>query len=249
MLVRSVFPAPLAAALVVVALTLGLSAQEHAHAPAAAPVALQPLAVQVRRLETALAYLGEPLAEADRDALNAAVALGDESSAVARIQEVLDRRVLAIVHINPESRVKVETGIERPELVQGGTRIFLVKVFNEAGVTAPLQVQSPNTGRVFVPSRGGVGDPEPRKVLTDTQVRERWAEMSVYTDPPMRPRLSGLPIEYAILQIYSRDVGQRTASLGFNVGQGTQDIGLRNDVEVLLHVVHSHPVRLQVLDE
>src|SRR4051812_31858102 len=249
MLVRSVFAAPLAAALSVVALSLGLAAQEHVHPAAAAPAALQPLAVQVRRLETALAYLGEPLSDADRDALNAAVALGDEPSAVARIQEVLDRRVLAIVHINPESRVKVEAGIERPELVQGGTRVFLVKVFNDAGVTAPLQVQSPNTGRVFVPSHGGVGDPEPRKVLTDIQVRERWAEMSVYTDLPMRPRLSGLPIEYAILQIYSRDVGQRTASLGFNVGQGTQDIGFRNDVDILFNVVPSHPVRLKVLDE
>jgi hypothetical protein len=246
---RSVFPAPLAAGLAVVALTLGLSAQEHAHAPGAASVPLQPLAVQVRRLETALAYLGEPLSEADRAALNAAVALQDESSAVTRIQEVLDRRVLATVHINPESRVRIETGIERPELVQGGTRIFLVKVFNDAGVTAPLQVQSPNTGRVFVPARGGVGEPEPRKVLTDTQVRERWAEMSVYTEPPMRPRLSGLAIEYAILQIYSRDVGQRTASLAFNVGQGTQDIGFRNDVDILFNVVPSHPVRLKVLDE
>ena len=36
-----------------------------------------------------------------------------------------------------------------PELVQGGTRLFLVKVLNEAGVTAPLAVQSPNSGRVF----------------------------------------------------------------------------------------------------
>ncbi len=246
---RSIFPEPLAAGLAVIALTLGLSAQEHAHQPASAPVPLQPLAVQVRRLETALAYLGEPLSAADRDALNAAVALQDEPSAVARIQEVLDRRVLATVHINPESRVKVDTGMPRPELVQGGTRIFLVKVLNDAGVTAPLQVQSPNTGRVFVPSHNGVGDPEPRKVLGDTQVRERWAEMSVYTEPPMRPRLSGLPVEYAILQIYSRDVGQRTASLGFNVGQGTQDIGFRNDVDILFDVVPSHPVRLKVLDE
>ena len=190
---RSIFPAPLAAGLAVIALTLGLSAQEHAHQPPSAFVPLQPLAVQVRRLETALAYLGEPLSATDRDALNAAVALQDEPSAVARIQEVLDRRVLATVHINPESRVKVDTGMPRPELVQGGTRIFLVKVLNDAGVTAPLQVQSPNTGRVFVPSHDGVGDPEPRKVLGDTQVRERWAEMSVYTEPPMRPRLSGLP--------------------------------------------------------
>ena len=242
------FQAPLAAALAVLALTPGLSAQEHTH-PLPAGVPLQPLAVQARRLETALAYLGEPLSGADRGAIDDAVALQDEVDAVARIQAVLDRRVLATVHVNPESRVSVEQGLTRPELVQGGARMFLVKVLNDAGVTAPLVVQSPNTGRVFVPSHGGVGDPEPRMVLTGAQVRERWAEMSIYTDPPMRPRLSGLAVEYVILQIYSRDVGQRTASLGFSVGQGTEDIGFRNDIDVLFTIVPSHPVRLRVLDE
>ncbi|MEN3338061.1 MAG: hypothetical protein V7647_1737 [Acidobacteriota bacterium] len=245
----SVFPAPLAAVLAVLAVSLGLSAQEQAHTPAPLGVPLQPLAVQARRIETALAYLGEPLSTTDRDEVNDAVALQNEAEAVARIQAALDRRVLATVHINPESRVKVEQGLARPELVQGGTRIFLVKVLNDAGVTAPLVVQSANSGRVFVPSHGGVGDPEPRMTLTEAQVRDRWAEMSIYTDPPMRPRLSGLAVEYVILQIYSRDVGQRTASLAFNVGQGTQDIGFRNDVDVLFTIVPSHPVRVRVLDE
>ena len=69
------------------------------------------------------------------------------------LQQVLDRYVLATVHINPESRVKAEQGAAKPELLQGGTRLFLVKVLNEAGVTAPLAVQSPNSGRVFITSR------------------------------------------------------------------------------------------------
>ena len=47
---------------------------------------------------------------------------------------------------------------------QGGTRLFLVKVLNDAGVTAPLAIQSPNVGNVYI--RGG-GSPEPKKVLTD----------------------------------------------------------------------------------
>lgn len=241
--------APHVAGLLFLALTIALGAQEHQHQPQSGAVPLQPLAMQARRLETALAYLGEPLPAADAVALNDALALGDETMAVARIQEVLDRRVLVAVHVNPESRVKVEQGAAPPELVQGGTRTFLVKVYNEAGVTAPLVVQSPNAGRVFVPSRGGVGVPEPRMELTETQVRERWADISIYTESPMRPRLSGLPVEYAILQVYSRDVGRRTATIGFNVGQGTQDIGFRNDIDVLFTAVPSHPVRLKVLDE
>ena len=241
--------APYAAGLVVLALTIALGAQEHQHTPQSAVVPLQPLALQARRLETALAYLGAPLSAGDRAALNEAVALADEPAAVARIQAILDQHVLVAVHINPESRVKVEAGAARPDLVQGGTRVFLVKVYNDAGVTAPLVVQSPNTGRVFVPSRGGVGVPEPRMELTEVQVRERWADISLYTESPMRARLSGLPVEYAILQVYSRDVGQRAATLGFNVGQGTQDIGFRNDIDVLFTAAPSHPVRLKVVDE
>src|SRR5438046_5396805 len=49
----------------------------------------------------------------------------------------------------------------------------------------------------------------------------------------MLPRLSGLAVEYQILTIYSRDPGQRSAIISFNVGQGTQDIGFRNDMTVL----------------
>ena len=170
----------------------------------------------------------------------------DEPAAVRRIQEVLDRHVLANVHINPESRVRVEQGSARPDLVQGGTRVFLVKVLNEAGVTAPLVVESPNTGRVYVPSRNS---PEPRQELTDAHVRERWAEISVYNKAPMRPRLSGLGIEYVILQVYSRDVGQRSALMGFSVGQGSQDIGFRNDIDVLFTAGPRIPCGSEVRDE
>ncbi len=237
------------AAIPVIALTLGLRAQEHVHTAPTGPVPLQPLAQQVRRLETALAYLGQPLPAADRRLFDGAIGMGDAAAAVVRLQQVLDRFVLATVHINPESRVKVVQGAARPELVQGGTRLFLVKVLNEAGVTAPLAVQSPNSGRVFIPSRGGAGVAGPPKELTEVHVRERWADISLYTASPMRSRLSGLGVEYFILQVYSRDAGQRSAVLAFNVGQGTQDLGFRNDIDVLFTSVPAHPVRLRVVDE
>ena len=109
------------------------------------------------------------------------------------------------VHISPESRVRVEQGAAPPELVQGGTRLFLVKVLNDAGVTAPLAVAEPEH-RPRLRSRRSQS-PEPKHVLTDADVRDRWADMSIYTQPPMRQRLSGLGIEYVILQVYSRDAG------------------------------------------
>jgi hypothetical protein len=235
-----------AVAAAVAAGTLIGIARQPARPPSASAVPLQPLAQQARRLEAALKFLGQPLPDADHRAINDAIALADEATGVSRLQQALDRHVLATVHISPESRVKVEPGAAKPELVQGGTRLFLVKVLNEARLTAPLTVQSPNSGRVYRPSSNS---PEPRHDLTAEQVRERWAEISIFDRPPMRARLSGLGIEYAILQIYSRDAGQRSAILGFNVGQGSQDIGFRNDIEVLFTAAPSHPVRLRVQDE
>src|SRR5215469_4727722 len=64
-------------------------------------VALQPLARQVQQLETTLAYLGQPLTQRDHEAIQRAVADSGETSAVSRLQQILDKYVLAIVEINP----------------------------------------------------------------------------------------------------------------------------------------------------
>src|SRR5215208_6852953 len=58
---------------------------------------LQPVVAEVRRLVEALAYLGEPLTDADRARLEAAANMSDEVRAVAEIQRVLDPRCLLIV--------------------------------------------------------------------------------------------------------------------------------------------------------
>ena len=94
-------------------LTLSLPAQQREGSDASLGVPLQPLAQQVRRLESALRYLGQPLPAADHLAINHAVALPDETAA-ARLQAVLDRHVLTTVRINPESRVSVEPGAAKP---------------------------------------------------------------------------------------------------------------------------------------
>src|ERR1700687_6023505 len=50
------------------------------------PVALQPLAQQVRRVDTALTYLGQPLSAGDRRAIDEAIGDADEQEAAARLQ-------------------------------------------------------------------------------------------------------------------------------------------------------------------
>src|SRR5207253_8794668 len=76
----------------------------------AARVALQPLAQQVRQMEEALSFLGQPLPAADAQRIRAALGQPDEAAAVAELGRVLDQYALAIVTINAESRVKVEVG-------------------------------------------------------------------------------------------------------------------------------------------
>ena len=49
----------------------------------------------------------------------------------------------------------------------------------------------------------------------------------------MKPALSGLNVEYRIIQLYSRDAGKREASFSFDTGQGTQDLGFRSEADVL----------------
>jgi hypothetical protein len=209
-------------------------------------VPLQPLAQQVRQLEEALNYLGDPLTPAELRSINEAIGNQDESKAIDSLQAILDRHVLVTIDINAESRVKVEQGAAKPELVEEGTRLFLVKVLNRAAVTAELKVVSPNSGSDYVQSNG---DPEPKIQLTPRDAADRWADISLYHQPPMRKRLSGLALEYQILAVYSRDAGQRSAKISFNVGQGSQDIGFRNDVSVVFNAVPSRPVSFRIKDE
>jgi hypothetical protein len=65
----------------------------------------------------------------------------------------------------------------------------------------------------------------------------------------MRAQLSGLELEYRIIQLYSRDAGRREARISFNVGQGTQDIGFRNDTDILFTCRPAVDVTLRVTDE
>jgi hypothetical protein len=216
------------------------------HAPA---VSLQPFAVLVQRVQSALEYLGQPLPVSDQEALRSALADADEARGVREATAILDRHALVHLTINPESRVKAVSGAAAPALVQAGTRVFLIKVVNEAGVTAPLRVSSPQSRPVSISSWAGKLTAEPKQTITDVDVRDRWADITMFDKPPLGERLSGLPIEYRVIEIYSRDAGQRAAELTFDVGQGTQDIGFRSDVPVVFTAAPARRVTLRIEDE
>lgn len=191
----------------------------------------QPFAAQVQRLTDALEFLGQPFTAAEKQAMVSALQENDAD----KLQSALDTRCLFGVNINPEMRVKVAQGPANPELVEQGWRVFLVKVHNESGTTAKLAVDSPNAKRLF-------GAPA-------EDVPQRWLDAELFTKPPMQERLSGLNLDYRILQLSSRDAGKREAKMSFHVGQGTQDLGFRNEVDVLFNCAASRPVVFRVRDE
>jgi hypothetical protein len=229
------------------AFPLSMLLVQGARGAAASPasVAVQPFMAQVDRVEAALSYLGQPLAEQDQARIKTIAAGAGTGSAVPQIEAILDKYVLAVVTISPESRVDVKRGQATPELIQDGTRSFLVKVLNQPGITAPLAVTSANSGQVYVTSSGS---PEPKHRLTASDVTERWADISLFDHPPMEERLSGLSLEYRVLTISSRDAGQRSAKISFNVGQGTQDVGFLNEIPILFKIVPVRSIPLHVLD-
>ena len=203
--------------------------------PLVTTVEHQPLAAQVSRLLEALQFLGEPLpADETAQLKQLASAPGDRAQAAAEIQKILDRHCLVGVEINPESRVKVQEGPAKAELIEQGWRTFLVKVINQAGITPVLAADSPNAGML-------AGSEEWR-------VSRRWLDIRMFDKQPLRPRLSGLEVEYRILQLYSRDAGKREARLEFNVGQGTQDLGFRSQVDLLFTARPATKVTLRVFD-
>jgi hypothetical protein len=207
----------------------------ESHLPLVTDVPLQPLIAQVTRLLAAAEYLGEPLPPDHQRALDEAFKTTNETSAVTAIQRVLDCHCLVGVHINPQMRVKVAPGPAKRELVEHGWRQFLVKVHNEAGTTAVLRGISRQARRLA----GAMPD----------ELLDLWLDLQMFDSQPLTRTLSGLALEYRIVQLYSRDPGQREATLTFDVGQGTQDLGYRNEVPILFTIRPAESVRWQVRDE
>jgi len=198
-------------------------------------IELQPLAAQIERVVQAMDDLGSPLAATTVAELRGAATDTNASRGVETIQRLLDPQCLFAVQINPEARVKVAAGPARPQLIEDGWRQFLIKVQNEAGLTAPLRVQSPNA--------------HPLPGSASSEVANCWLDLAMLEGLPLQPALSGLGLEYRIIMLYSRDAGRREGKFLFDAGPGTKDLGYRNETDLLFDCLAAQPVTLRVLDE
>ena len=188
----------------------------------------QAVILNAKKLVDALNFVGAPLSVKNKNEVLNAEKTDD-------IEKVLDPLSIVSITINPESRVKVNGLMKTPSLIEKGWSSYLVKVINQAGVTAPLEVNSPQS--------------LPLANSPANLVNDRWLDIDVFRKKPLNPTLSGVSLEYRIVNFYSRDAGRRSAILQFNVGQGTQDLGFRSELLQNFQCVPTSNVVFRVFDE
>ena len=207
----------------------------------------QPLAANAKRLIPAMESLGVPFPDKTLSRLQKAIDTEDSLG----IHEALRQFTLFKVSINPELRVRTTRGAADPRLQQAGFLPFLVRVRNDATVTRKLQISSPQAGPIYAGTSLGTLKRQAQEELKEnenTENNHRFLSVEMLDRSPMSARLSGHPSEYLIAMISCSESGAREATIQFNIGQGTQDLGFRSEVAVLFHTEPAIPVSLQILD-
>lgn len=209
----------------------------------------QPFAAQIERLLAALNLIGEPLRADELKSLQQLLS-GHAADTVARCEDLLRPHVLLKVDINPESRVTMTRGDAQAQLVEHGWRTFLVRVSNQSADTSPFRISSPQAEPMGRHSGNDTTATEDFTIgaVDQVEAESRWVALNNWANPPLLPTLSGLSIEYRILQIYSRDRGQREASLTAETGKGQQDMGFGSTVPILFNCLPSTDIKIHVHD-
>ena len=172
--------------------------------PTVAAVERQPLLAQVHRLVDALERLGSPLSAGAREQLRALESLEDDAAVTRRIESILDPLCAVAVGVakdGPPTVAVRDVGVPLA-LVEQGWRTVLVKVVNAPEIRARLRVGSPQAR------------PLPHAPAAD--VPQRWLGLSAFEGQPFTPTLSGLPLEYRIVELWAASAGDRTATLEFS---------------------------------
>ena len=172
--------------------------------PQSLKVDAQPLLLLTQRLIEALDVNGTPLPPATKSALAALINERDEAVIAAAVQQHLDPLCVATVQIEPDGTLR-PTAAHTVEVEENGWRTVLIKVLNKAGIQGRLRVDSQNAR------------PIPHGPKDD--MANRWLSLSAYDGRPLDANLSGLGLEYRLLQLSSTTPGTRQARLEFNAGQ------------------------------
>jgi hypothetical protein len=171
----------------------------------------------VNRSLEALSKLGAPVAAADAQRI-AILAHQNDNAAVNAAENILDRYTLARVTTDTDGYAYTAVGGAPKTLLEQGWTLFLVRVSNSVATTSELHVTDVASNQVptaMTPSTGasmaGVSD----TLNLAPYLAQDWLRSEMYQAPPMEARLSGLPVEYQVIQLYSRDREQHDAQMNF----------------------------------
>jgi hypothetical protein len=131
--------------------------------------------------------------------------------------EAVDDLTVLHVDINPEARVKLRPRTLPETLVQHRRVRLLVEVRNEAGLQAPLRL------RAF--DRAEPGEQE-----------AAWFAVRIVENGESRALLSGAPVEWKLVELRCAAAGTRAVRIAADAGVGTQDLGFRAEVDLIVDV-------------
>lgn len=179
------------------------------------------------RAMAALDAAGAPLAAVDARRLAVARREGD----VAAAEAVLDGYTLAQLDLAADGRVRIAAGAARPTLVEQGWRAFLLRLANPAArrdhvdfstgwFFAPTPARlMPGSGSFVLSQRAFLLDTvNPAALIELLGLRARLCGARVETVYGMEVplvALSGAPVEYLVVEVFSRDPGLRRGLLSF----------------------------------
>lgn len=212
----------------------------------------QPLLGLFQRVAESLARAGEPLPAGELSRIDESVAAGRLAEAAQDAVALLQTRVLLNASVTAEARVSVRRGLLKPQLVQGGWRLFLVRIDNPALVPGKLRGSSASAipvNGLYPPgatpggSMGQQGAPTTRGDLS-----LRWLDLDVHDIAPLDAALEALPLDFKIIRLYAGHAGLRSATIALDIGPGTGDIGGRDRVGVTFQVLPARTVSLSIRD-
>lgn len=171
----------------------------------------QPYFAQIKRLLAALHKLGEPTSPSDEAKLMR-LAVNPSAAAVMAAEEILSKYTLLRVRLDKDGIGVAVPGLAPRVLVEQGWRSFLVRVEN------PFSLQS---GTIFTSDaefakgdlRGDRTTASKPSLEDFAGYGDKWLGYAFADSPPLSGALSGLGVEYRILQLFSRYRGSRKAYL------------------------------------
>lgn len=222
----------------------------------------QPYFAQLRRIVEILRSLGEPVSQPDATLIQH---LSESSSAedIRRAEKALERYTLLRFQINEQGNGSTAPGAAAFDLVEQGWRTFLVRVENPFSHQGELNLVSDAgipEGELITYQQRGDASIEPAlpwdysidypAQLPD--IARRWLGYRFYSGQLMPENLSGLALEYRVLQLFSRDRGKKSAYLQLLPDTASRPqwnwLGQRRGFEATFNCLPSRDVQLDIKD-